>query len=352
MSADDLLRDRLRSAADAAGAHANPSAAMRLIEAGPPPPPTGPKLWLVSVIGAVAVAAGTLAGATVLSPDGPGPSTSANGGSGIHAAAQTPTDPATPMAGAAFDCPGGAAVGQLRAGDRVYVVGRDDSGAWSAIRDPRNLSDVVWVETAALVPDASLDVDVVGCDEPTPLLPPEQTPETTTTTTTTSTTVPGAPSTTVAEPLKPGTPPTSAPGATTPGGGAPSTTTSSTPPPTNTKAPSVDTQAPNIVQVTRSPNEIMRDVSPYCDTVAVITVNATDDIGVVSVTGTYSGLPRSPLHFTRTGGTPQNGTWTATFGPFTSITTQDVTITITASDASDKTVTATTTIKYWGSCVS
>lgn len=339
MSTDDVLRERLRAAADAAGAHANPSDAMRVVDAGPPPP-TGPKLWLLGVITVVALAAGTLAGATVLSPGADADDGTAASTGGVDAASEASTNPAAPMVGAAFDCPGGAEVGRLRAGDRVYVVGRDESGAWAAIRDPRDIADVVWVERAALVPDADLDVDVVECDEPTPLLPPAATE------TTTTTTVPGAPSTTVASPPKPGTPTTTAPG-TQPGTGATVTTTTSAP---TTTAAAPDTQAPTL-QLSADHSEIFRD-DPYCARQAVLTAIAADDVGVTAVTGTYSGLPGSPLTFTRTGGSPANGTWTATFGPFTSPTTQDVIITVTARDAAGNSRNAVVTIKYWGVCLS
>lgn len=334
MSTDDLLRDRLRSAADAAGAHADTSAAMRLVDAGPPPPAAGPKLWLLSAIAVVALAAGTLAGATVLSP-GDGDAAAADQGGGIGAAAERPTDAPAQMVGAAFDCPGGAPVGQLRAGDRVFVVGRDESGAWSAIRDPQDVAEVVWVETAALAPDAAIDVDVLGCDEPTPLLPPTETPESTTTTT-----VPGSTSTTVAVVPKPGVVTTVAPSP------PPGTAVTTTAPTTTTTAP--DTQAPTL-QVSASRTEIYQSDGMCTDVRrSQLTALATDDVGVASVTAAYSGLPGSPLTFTRTGGSLTNGTWTATFGPFNSPTTQDLTITVIARDAAGNTsASQTVQIKYW-----
>lgn len=55
-----------------------------------------------------------------------------------------------------FDCPEGAAVVELHRGDRVLATGRDPSGAWIEIRDPRDLGARVWVAAPSLVPDRGL----------------------------------------------------------------------------------------------------------------------------------------------------------------------------------------------------
>jgi len=60
-----------------------------------------------------------------------------------------------------FDCPDGAAVGELHRGDRVLATGRDASDDWVEIRDPYDLPARVWVAARHLVPDR----DLAGLDE-------------------------------------------------------------------------------------------------------------------------------------------------------------------------------------------
>lgn len=82
----------------------------------------------------------------------------------------------------------------------------------------------------------------------------------------------------------------------------------------------------------------------------MISVNASDDIGVTSVTGTYSGLPGGPLAFSF-----QGGQWRATFGPFGGLAPsfgQNVTITIRARDAAgNQSAPAQTSVQVWGTCL-
>lgn len=338
MNTDDLLRDRLRTAADAAGAHANAADALRLVNQGPPPPTAGPKLWLVSVVAVVALAAGTLAGATVLSPGAKAdPRAGGNGGGDATALPASPNGGPTLMAGTVYDCPGGAEVGKLRAGDRVYVVGRDESGSWAAIRDPQRIADVAWVEQSLLVPDGDIDVETMRCTEPTALVTPGAS-----TTTTTTTAAPEAPSTTIAPTPQPGNSTTT----TRPTG----STTPSTSTTTTTAAP--DSQLPT-VQASASRYQIDPRSGAYCTatSTSVITVIASDNVGVTSVTATYAGLPGSPLTFTRAGGSETNGTWTATFGPFTTTTARTVQITVTVRDANGNSADDTVTIEYSGVCL-
>lgn len=54
----------------------------------------------------------------------------------------------------AYSCPGGPQVGQLRGGDRVVAVQRSDDDAYLGVRDPWNVATVLWVATSAVVVDA------------------------------------------------------------------------------------------------------------------------------------------------------------------------------------------------------
>jgi len=63
------------------------------------------------------------------------------------------------------DCPDGASLGDFHRGDRAYVTGRDDSGAWLEVRAPRNPSSRVWIEAHYAIPDSSTGgLPVVECD--------------------------------------------------------------------------------------------------------------------------------------------------------------------------------------------
>ena len=152
MSFDDELRNRMRSAAEHAGAAADPAAAAARVAAATSSSPAAgvaATLKIVGGLGLVGLVTGALLGATVLQPD---PTVDASA-VGIDV-----------RSGATFDCPGGSVVGTLRSGDRVFVVGRNDSGDWSALRQPDRIGIVVWVPAEALQPDTEpLDVPVVEC---------------------------------------------------------------------------------------------------------------------------------------------------------------------------------------------
>jgi hypothetical protein len=90
-----------------------------------------------------------------------------------------------------------------------------------------------------------------------------------------------------------------------------------------------------MIQVGES--EVYEDPSPGCATQVGVGVHVNDDVGVVSVIGTYSGLSGSPLTFA-----PAAGIWGADFGPFTDLPAgydEPVTVTITARDAAGNTAT-------------
>src|SRR5581483_3557384 len=53
-------------------------------------------------------------------------------------------------------CPGGAVVGHLHRGDRVYATGKDAAGHWIEIRNPVALGTKVWINAPYLVPDRTV----------------------------------------------------------------------------------------------------------------------------------------------------------------------------------------------------
>jgi hypothetical protein len=202
------------------------------------------------------------------------------------------------------------------------------------------LSTVVWIPSAALEPDGDrAEVPVMTCAEAAVSL--GEVPTTTTApgeSTTTSTTVPGS-STTI----------------------APTTTAAAvvtTLPPT-TVAPTTapDTQQPTLqVQITSpsaqpgQPPQIFDASWSECPNEAQLVVFANDNRGVVAVTGTYSGLPGSPLNFTFSA-----GAWRATFGPFSGLSSgfyQDTSITVRARDAAGNLSNpVVVTVEVFGTCV-
>ena len=274
MSFDDELRRRMQQAADAAGEGADPAAiaaevATRAAKGGVRPP-----LRLLGALGVTGLLAGGALGFTAMSPDDPAPGPAVAIGTQQYSL---------------FDCPDGAAIGTAYPGDRVYVVGRDDTGGWLEVRDPRHQSTHLWVPADAVDPDAVADVPVVPCNDPVTLQAAEA--ETTT---------------------------------------APVQTTT---PPTTTVPKPKDTQKPVLGKATRSPAVIL------CDASSVIGVTANDNVGVTSVTGTYVGLGGSPLVFSKVSGS----LWQATFGPFPTFSpgVVDVVVTITARDAAGNVSTST-----------
>ena len=93
-------------------------------------------------------------------------------------------------------------------------------------------------------------------------------------------------------------------------------------------------------------SEIFVSSGPECDNEAVITAFASDNVGVTSVTGTWTGVGGSPKAFTKGAGT----TWTMTFGPFAGVETanQVVTITVTARDAAGNSRSTAVNVTVWG----
>lgn len=245
----------------------------------------------------------------------------------------------------ARDCPGGGEVRTFRRDDRVLVVARSEGG-WLGVRDPADLTRVVWVPAASLrsddgqaaveslpvrscADDASAGVaapaPAPGAPEPAPGAP-------------TPAPLPGIPDTTVTAP--PGDPggatPSTAPVQPPSGGQSPGpTTTVST-----TTAP--DARRPAFGNTSAAPTELCDVVQQGWATTANLTAFVTDNVGVTSVTATWSGLPGSGVQLARTAGS----NWTGTVGPFNGAVpanqSVNLTITLTARDAAGNTATTTT----------
>ena len=82
----------------------------------------------------------------------------------------------------------------------------------------------------------------------------------------------------------------------------------------------------------------------------MLTAIATDNVGVTSVTGTWSGLAGSPKAFTKGSG----NSWTMQFGPFSGLGfayNQLITITITAKDAAGNSQATTVQVRVYGECL-
>ena len=155
-------------------------------------------------------------------------------------------------------CPAGAEVGQLHRGDRIYLTGVDESGGWVELRSPQNLDERVWMQTAYVTADDTLDdLPVVSCGlaEYQLALPGGQTVDVTTTTTTT-TTLPEASTTTVDEQAASTTTsrtPTTRPTATSAPPTTKATTTTTTVPATTTTKPTTTTTTKPTTTTTTKP---------------------------------------------------------------------------------------------------
>jgi hypothetical protein len=356
MSFDDELRARMKAAAEQAGRSADPTTAVQHLAASSTagPPRTGPGLKLIAGLGGVSLLTGAVLGATAL-----------RGGSSVVEAATIDVS-----RGGVWDCPNGQIVDNLRAGDRVFVIGTDADGGWSAIRNPRSVNDVVWVPDGSLAADdgvsvSEADLPIIACAVPgivsaATTTTTGSTSSTSSTSSTTSTSIPSAessttstaPTTTVpgvvpgvstTQPPAPTTVPTTAAPATTapPNTAAPTTTT------TTTVAP--DTQQPTI-QASSDRTEIYdASWSADCASSAQLTATAADNVAVTSVRATYAGLPNSPIDLSFS-----SGAWRGSFGPFAGLDpgfSQWITITLTARDAAGNQASTNVQVRVWGTCL-
>lgn len=248
----------------------------------------------VVTAGAVGVALGT-SGAIDLFDDGAAPATVESGAVEYRS------------------CPDGAVLGRLRGGDRVFLTGRDESGAWMEVRSPVDQVERVWVRADVVDPDATVDLPVAGCDGE------ELTatgPGVVVTTSTTSTTVEGeepAPEETTTTTAAPGPTPTQPPG---PG---PTTPTTQPPPP-----------APVIGSRSVSPAPMVERYMPDPGWCAGYEGGAETSTLTVSISGATSATYSLSIGGGGVLASQGGGVWTAPVGPFSYPTVdQDTTVTVT-----------------------
>ncbi len=224
---------------------------------GSPASPAGPSILHSWVLWAGIVAASAVGG-TALGASGAF-------GSGTNS---TPGVPASIHNGAlAFGCPGGAPVETLEAGTRILAILRSDDGAFLAIRDPYELSRTVWLPTGVvIIDDGESGTDTLpigGCPDAS-VAPPSTAP----------TVITPKPSASPEPSAAPEPPPVVKP-------------TKPAPPPPPPPPPPPDTTPPVISAGSFSPSPLHgADWGAYCpNSSALITVTATDDRGVSTVTG-------------------------------------------------------------------
>lgn len=156
-------------------------------------------------------------------------------------------DAVIPQAAPAYACPGGPQVGELHGGDRVVAVQRSADGGYLGVRDPRNVTTVLWLDAPAVVVDEG-EADVAT-------LP-----------------VGACPEVAIAYPQPK---PTQGPG----------------PQPTQEPGPAPgpsDTTAPQITQWWVTPDQVVYEDFP-ADNSATLHVLASDNVGVVGVDVSWSG---------------------------------------------------------------
>jgi hypothetical protein len=229
-------------------------------------------------------------------------------------------------------CPGGEPVGSVTEGDRVLVLGTHDG--WAAIRDPRS-GDLVWVPSAALVPDEGQPepprlagcTDVVGAlaaPDGDPAADPTRSPEADPTTDPTA-----DPATGSAAPVGPTPGPT----------GGPSPSTPSTPTQTPTQPP--DTTPPTLGAATvhgTDPTWGLFPAGTACQPQSgTLQVTADDDRGVTEVTASRPG--GGTVALARSG-----STWSGPVGGFDPSEVGTHTITVTAVDAAGNVATTQATV--------
>ena len=151
MSFEDELSARMKAAAEEAGSTADAAAAAKTIKSSAASTGAAATLRIVGGLAAAGLVAGALLGATVLCPSAPD----------VEAAAQVDVHEIR-----VYDCPDGELSRSLHPGDRVYVIGRNETADWSAFRDPAATNRVLWLPNTALIPDAEAEVPVVECSEP------------------------------------------------------------------------------------------------------------------------------------------------------------------------------------------
>jgi hypothetical protein len=292
MSLDELLSSSIKSAAEPAASAGVADAIRSRVAAGDAgttvagstaPGWGGGASGILTIVAPVAliVVAGAVGG--VLGVTGVIGAPAASGG-------ELPGYLTTSSTATGYVCPGGPVSGTIPVGTRVLAVARDDKGDYLGVRNPHDLSDVMFFATGDLVLDAGgvdpTTLPVVDCPVPTVEIVPFPVVEA----------------------------PPEAPPVAPPGGGT-------TPPPADTVAPKVDktTVNPTFVQT--------------CDGMgAVVKTNATDNIAVAGVTVTWSGATSGSAQMSPTGGSG----WQYTLVPPTA-TSGGITVVVTARDAAGNT---------------
>lgn len=186
----------------------------------------------------------------------------------------------------AHACAGGPVIGELYAGDRVLVVAQSENAEWVGVRNPQSLTETLWLpitsitldegeaEAAAAVPVGG-DCATVTIVADTPIVAP------------------------------PGDDPVD--------------------------VPASDTTAPVISSASSQHTQMACDGTLY-PTESVITIAATDNVGVTAVRATWSGAYEGEATATRSG-----GSWVFTFDATGPGTKGDVQFVITAVDAAGNT---------------
>ncbi|MEO5534658.1 MAG: hypothetical protein ABIR17_05945 [Pseudolysinimonas sp.] len=171
---------------------------------------------------------------------------------------------------AIYECIDGPILGRVPANTRVLAVSRSEDSLWLGVRDPQTLGGTVWVQLG----DVSLDFPSYISD----LTISEGCP----------TVVVTLPAPVVTEAPAPPAPPA--------------------PPKPNPPAPTSDTTPPTIGQQSVSPNPISScDPAPS----ATVAANASDNVGVQSVSVSWSGAITGSTSMSFAGGTH----WTYAFTP-------------------------------------
>jgi hypothetical protein len=170
-------------------------------------------------------------------------------------------------------------------GDSVYVMGKDASGEWVAIRRPGALAELAWLPIAFLESDedlSTLPVTLCGPQDGGATAAPGDTSTTTTEVPPGDTTIP-PPDTTI--PTETTLPP-------------PDTTLPTTPPPDATLPP--DTDPPIVVDLEVLPETIYPGAEPNAcppppafDTEGSAYATVTNEVGPISATLTWKYIPTS-----------------------------------------------------------
>lgn len=184
---------------------------------------------------------------------------------------------------AGYSCPGGAPVAELDRGARVLALGRNDDASWVSVRDPRSTASIVWVPAAMIVVDADQGaIEELPLGDPCPAisLPPLEV---------------------VDAPVEPDAP---APG------------------PAPAPAPAGDTSVPTLSSPSASPTVF------YNAGATQLQVSASDNVGVTSVTATFSGAYSGSRSLVYSG-----GAWKLSFSIAEDDFYGDITVTFRAADA-------------------